>query len=180
MKNRSITQLAALGVMLLLGAVYLGLGAGPAAADTDPVASRTPSSIDFGSQQPGTTSAPRTITVTAVSDGWEQVCDPTQKPPCEIFDVPTRISNLTIGGTDAAAFSVSSQSCTGRYLWQGESCSIDVTISPAAAGNYSATLNINSNSSWSTGNQVQLSGNAPTPPTPPIDNFANAQSISGA
>jgi hypothetical protein len=166
--------------MLLLGAVYLGLGAGPAAADTDPVASRTPSSIDFGSQQPGTTSAPRTITVTAVSDGWEQVCDPTQRPPCEIFDVPTRISNLTIGGTDAAAFSVSSQSCTGRYLWQGESCSIDVTFSPAAAGNYSATLNINSNSSWSTGDQVQLSGNAPPPPTPPTDNFANAQSISGA
>ena len=181
MKNRSITQLAALGVVLLFSAVYLGLGAGPAAADTDPVASRTPDSIDFGNQQAGTTSAARTITVTAVSDGWKQVCNPTQKPPCEIFDVPTRISNLSIGGTNAAAFSVSSQNCTGRYLWQGDTCSIDVTFSPAAVGSYSATLNINSNGSWSTGNQVQLSGNAPPPPTPPNnDNFANAQSISGA
>ena len=178
MKNRSITQLAALalGVGLLLGAVYLGLGAGPAAADSPPVASRTPGSIDFGSQQAGTTSAPRTITVTAVSDGWEQVCDPMLKPPCETSDDPTSISNPTIGGTNAGAFKVSSQSCTGKYLWQGESCSIDVTFSPAAAGSYSATLNINSDSSWSTGNQVQLSGNAP----PTNDNFANSQVISSS
>jgi hypothetical protein len=49
MKNRSITQLAALGVVLLLSAVSLGLGAGPAAADTPPQSSRTPESIDFGS-----------------------------------------------------------------------------------------------------------------------------------
>ena len=176
MKNRSITQLAALalGAVLLLGAVYLGLEAGPAAADTPPVASRTPGSIDFGSQQAGTTSSPRTITVTAVSDGWEQVCDPRFKPPCEPpSDLPTSISNPTIRGTDAAAFSVSSQNCTGSVLPEGQTCSIEVTFSPAAAGSYSATLNINSNSSWSTGNQVQLSGSAP----PPNDAFASAQTI---
>ena len=173
MKNRSITQLAALalGVGLLLGAVYLGLEAGPAAADTPPVASRTPESIDFGSQQADTTSSPRTITVTAVSDGVESFCDPMFKPPCEISDEPTSIFNLTIGGTDAAAFSVSSQSCTGKYLWQGQTCSIEVTFSPAAAGSYSATLNINSNSSWSTGNQVQLSGSAPPATDPPVNDI---------
>jgi probable HAF family extracellular repeat protein len=175
MTNRSIIQLAALalGVGLLLGAVYLGLEAGPAAADSPPVASRTPGNIDFGSQQASTTSAPRTITVTAVSDGSETFCNPMLKPPCETSDDPTSISNPTIGGTNSAAFSVSSQSCTGKYLWQGQTCSIDVTFSPAAVGSYSATLTINSNSSWSTGNQVQLSGNAP----PPNDAFASAQTL---
>jgi hypothetical protein len=177
MKNRSITQLAALGVVLILWAVYLGPGAGPAAADTPPVSSRTPDSLDFGSQQVGTTSAPRTITVTAVSDGFGLICDPTQRPPCWEVDVSTRISNLTIGGTDAAAFSVSSQNCTGRFLWQGQTCSINVTYSPAASGNHSATLNINSNSSWSTGNQVQLSGHSPAPPN---DAFASAQTLGSA
>src|SRR5687767_14987836 len=121
MKNRSITQLAALGVVLLLWTVSLGLGAGPAAADVDPGASRTPDTIDVGSQQAGTTSSPRTITVTSVLDGWRQVCDPTQIPRCWEEGVPTRISSLTIGGTNAAAFKVSSQNCTGRNLLEGQS-----------------------------------------------------------
>ena len=161
MTIRSITRLTALVGMLLLWAACLGPGAGPAAADTPPVSSRTPESIDFGSQPAGTTSSPRTITVTAVSDGFGLECDPTQRPPCWEVEVPTDISNLTIGGTDAAAFKVSGQSCTGRNLWQGQTCSIDVTFSPAVGNvSYSATLTINSNSSWSAGNQVQLSGNA--------------------
>jgi hypothetical protein len=179
MKNRSITRLTALGVVLLLWAVYLGPGAGPAAADTPPVSSRTPASIDFGSQQRGTTSSPRTITVTALSDGWRQVCDPMQIPKCWEQDVPTRISDFIIVG-NAAPFSISSQSCTGRILRQGQTCSINVTFSTGYVSNqifpdgpYSATLNIKSNSSWSTGNQVQLSGHIPLR----NDNFANASNL---
>src|SRR5689334_11500320 len=51
------------------------------------------------------------------------------------------ISGITIGGTDAARFAISSKTC-GATLAAGASCTVSVTFTPNAAGVFNATVHV--------------------------------------
>lgn len=55
------------------------------------------------------------------------------------------IGTISIEGTDAAAFILQNDTCSGQILAGGASCTIDVTFSPQDGGDRTATLSIPSN-----------------------------------
>jgi hypothetical protein len=82
---------------------------------TGTIVKLTPTSLGFGNQQVGTTSAPRDITLSNVGN---------------------RTLNaivITIVGTNAPDFAISSTTCTST-LAKGASCTISVTFTPTAIG----------------------------------------------
>jgi hypothetical protein len=82
----------------------------------------SPTSLEFGDQTLGTTSVPQTVTFTNL------------KPSV------LKINSIGIGGTDSKDFS-EADNC-GKSLPADGSCQIQVTFSPQAAGDRSASLNI--------------------------------------
>ncbi len=89
----------------------------------------SPSSLSFGSQSLGSTSAPQTVTL--------------GNPAGSTLS----ISAITIGGTDLADFA-QTNNC-GNTLAVGASCTISVTFKPTASGLRSGTLSIADNASGS-------------------------------
>jgi hypothetical protein len=82
----------------------------------------SPSSLEFGDQTLGTTSAPQTVTFTNL------------KPSA------LRINGIGIGGTDSQDYS-ETNNC-GKSLPAHGSCQIPVTFSPQATGDRYASLNV--------------------------------------
>jgi len=55
------------------------------------------------------------------------------------------IDDLTISGTDAAKFSIQNDNCSGQTLSPAGTCTVDVTATPTASVNLTATIEIPSN-----------------------------------
>ncbi len=91
---------------------------------TAPAASVTPTSISFGTQAVGTTSASRTVTVTSTGSA------------------PLTMSTVSLAGPQATAFRIVTNGCAGKVLAPGASCTVDVAFAPSASGSAAATLQI--------------------------------------
>ncbi len=95
----------------------------PACGSAPPPVTLNPSSLSFGNQTVGTTSAPQAIQLTNNQSG-----------------------NLTISSISTAApFAVSSQTCgtlPGAVVGPGASCTINVTFAPTVTGSQSGTLTV--------------------------------------
>lgn len=102
-----------------------------------------PSILNFGDREVGTAGVPQTITLTNVGSG------------------PVMIRSVT-KSLDAGGFAVKDE-CTGIALTAGRSCTIAVSFTPRAEGNYTSSLTITHSASGSP-RSIQLigSGTAPT------------------
>jgi hypothetical protein len=94
---------------------------------SNPVNSVSPTSLAFGSQLVGTTSAPRTVTVTNTGTGT------------------LNLTGIALGGTNPSQYAIAGGTCpTGAStLAAGGSCTISVTFRPTGGGAKPATLNVN-------------------------------------
>jgi hypothetical protein len=101
-----------------------GTGTAPAGV------SLSPTSLSFGSQPNATTSAAQTITL---SNGGGAALN---------------ITGLAITGADAGDFAEVADTC-GSSLAAGGTCTIEVTFTPSASGQRTATLSITDNASGS-------------------------------
>lgn len=110
-----------------------------------PRSSHSPTSLSFGSQQTGTTSGSKPVTVTNTGSA------------------PVVFGTATFGGATPSAFTKASDTCSGASVPAGSSCQVGVAFAPTTVGNTTASLSIPSNSPASP-HVVQLSG-AGVPPT---------------
>lgn len=104
---------------------------------TGTVVKLVPTSLSFGSQKVGTTSAPKSVTMTNVGT------------------TVLTINGISLTGTNAGDFS-QTHTCGGT-LGAGASCTISVTFHPSATGTRSAALSISDNGGGSP-QKVPLSG----------------------
>ena len=134
---------------------------------TGPVDGLTPTSISFGSQSVGTTSAAQSVTLTNSGNA------------------ALSVTGVTLAGTNASAFA-QSNTC-GSSVAAGGTCTISVTFTPTASGSDTASVSIADNASGSP-QGVSLSGTGTTTvaslsPTSvsfgnePIDVTSSAQSV---
>lgn len=130
-----MTRSPALLPSLLLVAVMLsacgGGGGGGSAPAGAPVASVSPSALDFGLQAQGAASSAKTITLRNTGNAVLTLAS----------------SPITLSGTNAADFKQTT-TC-GSTLAANASCTIDVTFTASLAGSESATLSIASNAAGS-------------------------------
>jgi len=116
------------------------------------------SSLGLGSVEVGNTSAPMSVTITSTS------------PTAQLV-----ISAVTITSTEGdsvAAQFAETDNCTGTpppLLSEGQSCTVSVTFTPAAAGSFQASLVFNDNVPFSLGHpqSVALSGTGYSPAATP-------------
>ena len=92
------------------------------AAAAPPVAG--PTSLAFGTETVGKTSAPQTLTVSNPDPGVVQIVA------------------ASILGTDPGDFSISGESCAGATLAQGEACAVEVAFAPGGGGSREADLEV--------------------------------------
>jgi hypothetical protein len=133
-----------------------------------PLAVVTPSSLSFGNQNIGTSSAAQPVTL--ANNGT----------------APLSVNGVSITGTNSTEFS-QSNNC-GSSVPVGQQCTINVTFSPAGGSTRSATLTI-TDSDPSGSQNVSLSGSGVYPPPPAngiyfsdgfeSGNFANWSAPSG-
>ncbi len=117
----------------------------------------SPTSLSFGTQYEGTTSAVKTVTLTN-----EQ-------------NVPLNISSVTIGGTNSSDFGVTSSCPTvPASVLATAHCSLFVTFAPTGTGTRTATLSVADDALFSPQTLTLTgSGNAPVTVTPAsIVNFS--------
>jgi hypothetical protein len=112
-----------------------------------PVVSLAPTSVSFGSQNVGTSSAQAGVTITNTGNAV------------------LGIDSLSITGTNASEFSVIFGSCSAS-LAAGSSCTFDVTFTPTAAGAATASVSIADNAAG-TPQMVPLTGTG-TAPSPQL------------
>jgi sugar lactone lactonase YvrE len=93
-----------------------------------PLVTLSATSLAFGPQNVGTTSAPQTATVTNTGGG------------------NLTISTVAIGGTNAGDFATSNDTCTGATVAPNGTCSVSVTFKPMATGPLTGTLTFTDNS----------------------------------
>lgn len=103
---------------------------------TAPVASVSPTSLNFGNQKQQTTSAPQPVTLSNTGTA------------------PLTMSSIAIGGTNASDFK-QTNNC-GASLAAGANCTISVTFKPTKKGARSATLTITDNSNANAGSQQNV------------------------
>jgi hypothetical protein len=75
----------------------------------------------------------------------EPVGETSSPETLQIYDTgqaPLSITGVSIGGTQAAAFTTSSDGCTRQIVAPGASCSVGLTFTPGSSGSYSATLTL--------------------------------------
>jgi hypothetical protein len=116
---------------------------------TAPTATVTPGRLDFESREPATTSAAQTLTFTNTSD-----------------DDEVEVGEVTIIGGQAADFAISSETCSDGPLFPAATCELNVTFTPAAAGQGFAEVQIPFNGAASP-LTVQLAGDGAEPPVCP-------------
>jgi hypothetical protein len=109
---------------------------------TQPLLSLSSSSLTFGDQAVGSTSAAQTVTIT--NNGTSDL----------------HVASVSTSGTNAGDFSASPSGCGD--VPATETCTISVTFTPSASGARSATLDIVSDSPTSP-DQVSLSGTGINP-----------------
>lgn len=102
----------------------------------------TPTVVDFGEVNTGSTSPAQAVTIQ------------------NLGDVSLSISNITLSGADAGRFAISSNNC-GASISAGGSCTVQLTFTPTAMGNRSAFLVITSNDSDESTVNVVLTGATP-------------------
>ena len=102
-----------------------------------PTVSLSPSSVAFGNQSVGTTSAAQTVTLTNTGNAT------------------LTITSVTVTGTNATDFA-QTNTC-GSSVAAGGNCTISVTFTPSASGSRAASLTITDNASGSP-QSVSLSG----------------------
>jgi hypothetical protein len=107
---------------------------------TGPTANLSPDRLDFALQELATTSPARTVTVTNTSD-----------------DDQVEVGEPTITAQDSSAFEVSSETCSATPLQPTDTCLVNVTFTPVAAGQRFSNLEISFNGAASP-LTVQLSG----------------------
>jgi hypothetical protein len=98
--------------------------------------------LTFPARVEGTSSGPKTITVT--NTGTEAIS----------------FSSVAIGGADPTSFTIASNTCVGA-IGEGKTCKIGVDFKPAASGELSATLSITDTASGSP-QKVALQGKGTT------------------
>jgi hypothetical protein len=86
-----------------------------------------PTALDFGDQRVSSTSASKVITLT--NDG----------------SAPLTVSGVTVTGSDAGDFAMVANSCLGRGIQPGDTCSLEVGFSPTASGQRVGQLNVTHN-----------------------------------
>jgi hypothetical protein len=141
------------GIAALLLSCFL---ARLAAQGTGPSVQLSAATLSFGSQIVGSSSAPLTETVTA--------------PQSVVF------SGISLSGTNAADFTVQSNTCSGTSAATGWNCQIAIVFHPSGTGIRSAAVAINDNASGSpqtftlqgTGNptELKLTSVVVSPPSP--------------
>lgn len=159
--------------LLLVLAAYLGLAVKPALADhvDTPLASKTPTSLDFDTQQIGTNNSSRTVQVRNEHNG----CQLRFLGNC-LQPKLVQISGVALGGFDPGGFTITGNTCSGATLNQGASCFVSVRFNPTVAQMHSAVLTIVSNSNFAGGSQVPLTGQGVNPivsPNPGSLDFGN-------
>jgi len=85
----------------------------------------TPTTLVFGLQTPGSTSAAQTLTVT--NSGQTALT----------------IGSVTTGGDAPQFFPIQLDACTGTTLSANASCSVSISFSPVIIGHFSAVLSVN-------------------------------------
>jgi hypothetical protein len=100
--------------------------AGPANAAA-PAVTLTPTSLTFGAQAIGTTSAPQSVTVTNTGTA------------------PLFINSAATRGADPLDFTQVDDQCSGVTLAAGTSCSVSINFSPTASGARSGTFIVTDN-----------------------------------
>ncbi|HZC06970.1 MAG TPA: N,N-dimethylformamidase beta subunit family domain-containing protein, partial [Ktedonobacterales bacterium] len=126
---------------------------GSGVSATDPAVTLNPTSVNFGGQNIGSTSAPQTVTLTNSGNG------------------PLSISNISLAGTNASDFAQTNTCPTGTStLAVGANCTINVTFSPTASGARTASLSITDNAPNSP-QSLALSGNGAVAGTFFVDGF---------
>lgn len=122
-----------------------------------PKAVLSPTSGSFGGVTVGSTSASKAFTLASTGDG------------------DLTITSISIFGANAASFLIASNTC-GSTLSPSHSCEIDVTFSPTATGNASATLSVIDNA----GMQTAALDGAGIPPSIPQANLSPASTSFGS
>src|SRR5918912_3218541 len=102
-----------------------GGGGGTTTTTAAPAVALTPTSLTFGAQAIGTTSAPQSITVTNTGNAG-------------LF-----ISSAAVPNT--LDFTEVSDGCSGLTLAAGTSCTVSITFSPTASGTRSAAFTVTDN-----------------------------------
>jgi uncharacterized repeat protein (TIGR01451 family) len=113
-----------------------------------PTVGLSPSSVSFGDQLVGSTSTAQTVTISNTASSGSQ---------------SLAVGQLSLGGTNAADFSLGSDTCSNKSIAPGSSCTVDVAFAPAQAGARSASLSVPGNAA-SSPDSVALSGNGTTAP----------------
>jgi hypothetical protein len=119
-----------------------GTGTLTAATATAPAVSLSPTSLAFGNQPVGTTSAPQTVTLSNSGNA------------------AMSITSLVLTGTNASDFA-QTNTC-GSSVAAGAHCTISVTFTPAASGSRTASVSVTDNASGSP-QAVSLSGTGTAP-----------------
>jgi Putative Ig domain/Abnormal spindle-like microcephaly-assoc'd, ASPM-SPD-2-Hydin len=117
-------------VALVVSLLTLGALATTAEAAA-PAVTFTPTSLTFGAQAIGTTSAPQSITVANTGDA------------------PLFINSAATRGANALDFTEVSDGCSGLTLAPGTNCSVSITFSPTATGTRSGTFILTDNAAGS-------------------------------
>ena len=102
----------------------------------------TPSGVDFGSQQVGSSAPNKVVTITNVGQL------PVTLPPAAAL----------ISGTGAADFSLVSDGCSGLTLSPGQYCSVSVGFTPVASGTLGAVLTVSNGGAPAVATKISLSG----------------------
>src|SRR5436190_20087025 len=108
-----------------------GGGGTPPPPTGAPAVTFTPTSLTFGAQAIGTTSAPQSITVANTGSA------------------PLFINSAATRGANPLDFTQVSDGCSGLTLAAGTSCSVSITFSPTASGTRSATFILTDNAAGS-------------------------------
>jgi hypothetical protein len=116
---------------------------GTGTAPLVPMAALSPTSLSFGNQNSGSTSAAQTVTLSNAGTAT------------------LNISGISLGGANASGFAISANTC-GETLAASASCSISVTFTPTTGTEYAATLSVTDNAAGSP-QSAALSGNGVTP-----------------
>jgi hypothetical protein len=158
-----------LAAIVALFAAFLGAGAGQALAShgggggsggggtppppppsaTAPAASLTPSTVTYGPQAVGTTSAPQTVTLTNTGTA-------------SLF-----INGVSSSGLHQLDFTRTNDQCIGMPVAVGASCTITIAFNPTATGTRTMNLSVTDNAA-SSPQVITLTGtgtsvNGPTP-----------------
>ena len=127
-----------------------------------PVATLSPSTVQFGDEVLG--DIPITKQVTVTNSGGARL--------------PLTISAVALTGTGAGAYKVTGDDCSGESVGAGATCTVTVTFAPASVGSDSASLSVTDNAAGSP-QSVTLTGTAvaPTPIlTPAMLSFGDGDS----